>query len=185
MRTVIVPLVLLALAPFSSITAQEQPPPLEPGARMRLDVCNPFCTARMVTRFVAVFADTLLLETETQGTPETIPFSSVRKLEVSRGLKSNAGKGAGIGLLVGAGVGAVLGTVVAAARWDRADCARGRCRWPLVGIGALGVGAVGTLIGLTAAGSSDRWEEVPLERLRLRVTQQLDGRFGFGLFVAF
>jgi len=31
----------------------------------------------------------------------------------------------------------------------------------------------------------DRWEEVPLDQLRVSFVPQLDGRFGFGLSVRF
>ena len=47
----------------------------------------------------------------------------------------------------------------------------------------LGGAVVGTLIG--SAVKTDRWEEVPLDRLRLQVAPQRDGRFGLGLSVRF
>ena len=47
-------------------------------------------------------------------------------------------------------------------------------------------GAVGGIFGavIGAASGGDRWEEVPLDRLRVSVLQRLDG-FGIGARIAF
>jgi hypothetical protein len=131
--------------------------------------------------YVAVSKDTLLLQTETQTTPSAIPLTSVSRLEVSRGRKSNVLKGMGIGMLIGAGVGVIGGAAVDC--YDLADFDQSFC----TGVGAAGGALFGLLVGAIAgaASSGDRWEEVPLDRLRLQVAQQHDGRFKLGLSVAF
>ena len=51
-----------------------------------------------------------------------------------------------------------------------------------------GIGfAGGALIGVAIGGfiKSDRWEEVPLDRLRVSVAPQVDGRFALGFSVGF
>ena len=100
------------------------------------------------------------------------------------GTGSRARKGAGIGLLVGAATGAVFGL----ASGDDTNCSF-FCftAGEKATLGAVGLGGLGAVIGLIAgaASSGERWEEVPLDRLRVSVGPQRDGRLGFGLSVRF
>ena len=52
---------------------------------------------------------------------------------------------------------------------------------------AVGIGAVGAVVGALAGAftKTDRWEEVPLDRLRVSFVPQRDGGFGVGLSVSF
>ncbi len=50
-------------------------------------------------------------------------------------------------------------------------------------VGGLGGGAVGALIGSSV--KTDRWKEVPLDRLRVNLGPRRDGRFGVGMSVKF
>ena len=50
------------------------------------------------------------------------------------------------------------------------------------GLGALGAG-IGAIVG--ALIKTDRWEEVPLDRLRVSFVPQRGGRFALGLSVRF
>ena len=103
------------------------------------------------------------------------------------GTSSRVRKRAGIGLLVGAATGAVIGL----ASGDDPPCSGWFC-WGFTAeekaaLGAIGLGGLGAVIGLIAgaASSGERWEEVPLDRLRVSVGPQRDGRLGFGLSVTF
>ena len=63
------------------------------------------------------------------------------------------------------------------------DSYSGRCALA----GAVIFGAGGALLGFIVGAmiTGTRWEEVPLDRLRLQVAPQRDGRFGLGLSVRF
>jgi hypothetical protein len=87
---------------------------------------------------------------------QTFPLSDVVKLEISRGRKSNAGKGT----LIGAGVGLVVGLMAAAASTDDSD-SLGEFSWlvyPPSGI--LVGGTLGLVVG--ALTRTEKWQEVPL-----------------------
>ena len=112
--------------------------------------------------------------------------ASVKRLEVVRGRKSNAAMGAGIGLVVGFVAGAVFGY----ASYEECE---GWCMFApagpeetaMFGAALFGFGGivVGALIG--ASSKTDRWQEVPLDRLRVSLGPQRDGRFDFGASVRF
>ena len=66
----------------------------------------------------------------------------------------------------------------------------GTCPQPVtraVGIGALVGGAIGAGLGagIRLAVKSDRWEEAPLDRLRVSVLPQRGGGLGLGVSVRF
>lgn len=102
--------------------------------------------------------DTVTLETE-PGRLLPIPLSPAARLEISRGTRSNAGRGAVLGALIG-GAGLALVGIVGCAGDDLGAldpspelCAAG---------GAVLGGGVGALIGLAigSASHSERWVEV-------------------------
>jgi hypothetical protein len=109
------------------------------------------------------------------------PVSSINSLEVNRGTRSHAGKGALLGGLIGGGFGLAAGIAAAsydcsADPWDWDGC----WYWGEAGIipvstitfGLLGAG-VGALIGMLSR--SDQWEPIPPDRLRVRVSPTSDG----------
>ena len=184
----------LALTASANLFAQEGPP-VAPGDRVR--VAAPNIVRELMTErqrrsllgpppqicgsVVAMRADTLVVKIQGSDAPTAFPVSSVTKLEVSRGKKSNAGRGALIG-----------GTALAALALGLSIGDMGReCPPPEPGnpfsgfwceetdigdvfaatllCGGLGAG-LGALIGW--AGKSDRWEEVPLDGLRVSLTPQ-------------
>ena len=119
-----------------------------------------------------VSRDSVRLETE-QGRVLPFALGPAVRLEVSRGMKANTGRGAWMGALIG-GVG--LG-VAGAASCDgdgglfdptSSDCAIG---------GALLGGASGALIGLVvgALARTERWEEVPPDRTGLTGDGRAEG----------
>lgn len=133
-------------------------------------------TRRVEARVLAVRGDTLVLSGALGpgGRAETalVPVPSVHTLDVYRGTKSNAWKGAKIG----AGVGAALGLIVGiAAMAEDTSCQPGE--WCIdfdvgpeaIPAGMLGFGFLGGLLGtgIGALSRSDRWESVPPARLRI------------------
>ena len=152
-------------------------PVLTPEAGERVRVTAPDLDVHRHTGLlVAVQRDSLTVDTL------TVARASITRLEVQRGRKTNARKGAWIGALSLGLAGVGLGI---------AGCADYDCdgdEWSAVigvlgGVGALGGGLIG--LGVGALIKTERWEEVPLDRLRVSFAPQRDGRFGLGLSVRF
>jgi len=165
------------LLPFTSLSAQEQPP-IEPGSRVRVSAPD-LAMHRQVATLEAWRGDTLVL-----ARPWTMdcPLASVTRLEVSQYRKSNCGKGA----LIGGGIGVAVGALIGAMWTEEGDLGctdRAAC----VGLGAAALGVTGGLIGLGigALSKTERWEEVPLDQLRASLAPPHDRRLGIGLSVAF
>jgi hypothetical protein len=178
MRTVILALALSVLVSNADLGAQATPP-LEPGSRIRVRAPDAGAN-KLVGAYLGTVADTLRVQMEELSSVRSIPFSSVVALEASRGRKSNALKGMGLGFVGGAGAGLVVGLAV-----DRGDDDASRLQ--LIGLGAGFFGACGAVVGLLTGAmiTSERWEEVPLERVRASFAPQHDGRRRIGLSVAF
>ncbi len=154
----------------TEISAQE---PLASGSRVR--VTAPDCALRgEAATFRVLRADTLVLETT------ECPLASVTRLDVSRGRKSWVGLGIFIGVSAGA-----LGAVVYCKTLDVSGCKF--FDDDLTPAIAIGFGALGGLAGGIAGYfiKTDRWEEVPLERLQVSLAPQRDGRFALGFSVRF
>ena len=194
MRHATILVAILAFVPLTSATAQV---PVRPGERVRV-THQPICPAgticlgpsprrRSVGTFLAWKADSLVIQSN--GDTLSVPVNLVTRLDVSRGRNTNTGEGAGIGFLLGAVVGAVIGL----ASYEECESQGAfSCLGPdgpeiyaLAGaiIGGLGGLVAGALIG--SATETDRWQEVPLDRLRVSLGPQRDGRFGFGASVRF
>ena len=155
----------------TEIAAQEQL--VFPGERVR--VTAPDCALRgQVATLRAIRADTLVLETT------ECPMASVTRLDVSRGQKSHGRNGAAIGFPAGAVLAFAYCQV-----GDKTGC-EVLGNDATLGI-ALIFGGVGVLVGAIVghAIKTDRWEEVPLERLRVSLAPQRDGRFALGFSVRF
>jgi hypothetical protein len=125
--------------------------------------------------FEGLRGDTLVVTA--YSTTRRCPLASVTQLEVSQGKKGRVLQGLGLGFVLGAGAGAAAG---AAADCGDVDAV---CTWGGAGLGA----GTGLLIGAlaVAATRSERWEEVPLDRLRLQIAPQPNGRFGLGAWIRF
>jgi hypothetical protein len=117
-----------------------------------------------------------------------LPLDSLGGIEVNRGATSNVGKGMGYGAISGIVAGMFIGAAAGQAKgtcsfvMSETDCA------PLyMAAGVLIGGVAGTIVGGIAGAfnRTDRWETVPLERLRLQPIATFDGRFGFTASVRF
>jgi hypothetical protein len=159
-----------------ALTAQAQARWPESGARVRVTVpCDPSGRpaagnqrgCAFTGRFVAAGADSITVTIAEATT--SYDLSAVSRLAVNRGYRSNWLAGAGVGLLVGAGATyLVLNSGGSTSLCDRASnqdaMSSGEClgATALGGVAGAGLGAlVGSLI------RSERWEDLPIERLRV------------------
>jgi len=139
---------------------------IDPGDRVRVTAPS-LDLDKDVGTVASLVADTFVVEMEDRADALDVPFSHVTRLEVHRGQKSRAGAGA----LIGAGAGAATGLTVALV-----SCAGDECHLDgsdvtgavvlVLGAGSALAGAgLGALIG--TAIKTDRWQLVPLDRIRV------------------
>lgn len=155
MRSLTLVAAALVVATSSPLAAQEAP--VDPGARVR--VTAPDLGIDKYTGVLeGVVGDTLAVDTL------RLALASVTRLEVHRGRKSNVGKGALIGLAGGAAAG--VGFSVWFTNAGEFDFDKVALVFvPIFSAAGTGIGAL-----LGAASKVDRWEEVPLDRIRVSVT---------------
>ncbi|MDH3367933.1 MAG: hypothetical protein OEO20_15785 [Gemmatimonadota bacterium] len=170
MRSAVLP-VILVLASFTDAVAQELP--LQPGQRVRVTVPR-LAVNKHEETFQALRGGTLVLAAI------SYPLVDVTRLDVHRGHKSWGWvNGAVLGFLAGVGVGATAGALV--------DCGVGSSDDDsCVGFGIVVGAPIGLLVGTTAGLliKTDKWEEVPLDRLRVSVVPTPNG-FAIGARLAF
>ena len=164
------PIVVLTAALILTVPVelhpQEDAPPVAPGDRVL--VLTPASREPYLCTLQAVMADTLVLAAEGRAGPLVLPLTDVTRLEVSRGMKSKALTGArwgfGIGGLIGMGVG-----YYSTDDWDEAETQG------LIGalLGGVAGAVFGGLIGSTI--KVERWEEVPIDQLRVTIEPQHHG----------
>ena len=167
----------LAVAPLDGVMAQDALA-VQVGTRVRVTAPE-LDLERYDGTLVAVRGDTL-----TVGTVH-VPLTSVTRLDVHRGRTGNWRKGAINGALVGGSTGLVFGVLF----WQICSslAGDGDACWPFVPFSAVVVGLPGGLVG-AAVGiliKTDRWEEIPLERLHVNLAPQRDGGFALGFSVRF
>ncbi len=171
-------LALLALLVPVSLLAQEEAV-VEPGAKVRV-MAPSFSSQWLVGTLVEMRADSWVLEVEGRDSLLALPLSSVSSLEVSRGQKTRALKGAVIGLVSGAGGGVLIGLLSD----DGPGTYPAKDRALIAGVVFSVVGGL-TGLGIGYGIKVDRWETVPLDRLRVSIVPQRDGRFAVGFSVRF
>lgn len=112
--------------------------------------------------------------------PLTRPWSAVRTVEVSRGMRSHAVTGLLIGALAGAVSGALLGAWYYGGLCDCSNHARGAV------VGALFFTIPAAPLGATIGSlvTTDRWEEVSPDRLQV-VVEPRGQRLGVKLALSF
>ena len=188
MRHVTFLVAVLAVAPFSAVTAQE-PPPVKVGDRVRVTAPNLGINKRTGVLQV-VGDDTLVVDTM------RLALASMTRLEVSRGWKRHTGKAVRYGLVLGFVAGGLLGehTNEPPPPCEGKFCSTfdpdlpntlDRVARTLIGAGiGAGIGAAaGALVGFAI--KTEQWEEAPLDQLRVSFAPQRDGRFALGLSVRF
>jgi len=182
---------LLACAPVAAATAQDSLD-VRPGVRVRITVPEIELNKAEGT-VLGTAGDVMVLEIRRTRRGRSvgvdtlrIASGSVERLYVHRGMKSNAAQGflyggLGLGLLSGAALGSACND--ASSGFLAQDCSFGQG----FGTGFVAGFFVGGILGAVfgAVAKSDRWEEVPLDQLRVSVVPQRDGRFAFRLSVAF
>jgi hypothetical protein len=170
-------LTALALLPTATKVSAQDIVPLAPGQRVRVTAPT-ISSTRIVGAYTHGEADTLVIASH--GRTWRFPRSSVTALDVGRGQKSNVGKGALYGSLLGAGIGALaLGSSSLCADLEAA----GTCTVVGAGGGAVGGLLVGAIVG--ALIKTERWEEVPLDRLHLTFMHWDDRSFLFATSISF
>ncbi len=176
--------VVAAFLPVLPVPLQSQRPQfIEPGARVRFEACTPVCRTDK-GNLVAFNSDSIVLAVGESATRQALPLASVTRLETSRGQKSHAVSGGLIGLPVGVGAGLLATQPIMDALGlfgEDEDDLIYRAGIPIAG-GVLG-GLLG--MGIGALIKTDRWEEIPLNRLWVRPMATPDGRFGLVASVRF
>lgn len=185
---------LVLLTPCSLI-AQGQAAFLQPGTRVRLTVpCElkgqptpeenrPRC--RSEGNLLLLQADSLTLAAAEATTSYGV--NTITRVEVSRGLRTHRLTGAGVGFLVGGGVAfALLNTGGSTSLCDRSANQDAMGSAECIGLAALG-GAAGAGLGAIIGGfvRTERWQDVPLERLRISLRPHAGRKLGLALAVAF
>ena len=149
------------LPPEGAPASAEQPEGVETGARVRVSA-PPLWAQPVVGTLLEDGPENLSLELPDRDSPETVPRSAVVRLEVSRGRKSRAGRGALIGLAIG-GAATMLLTF-----GDYSSDVHGDPNLLAIGAALAGGGAVvGGGIGWTI--KADQWEDVPLRPVQVSV----------------
>jgi len=162
------------LAPLTDALAQELP--LRPGRRLRV-TAPALGSGEILGRLDLVRRDTLRVVADSVL---SIPLAGITRLEVSRGKSL-------LPVVLGAVVGTAAGGAVGIAVANASDCPfLDPCEEDLLGPPVFGA-AIGALAGaaLGVAFRRERWEEVPLDRLRVSIVPQRGGRLGFGMSLRF
>lgn len=133
--------------------APVMPPRIGEGDRLRIGIGPKESVTGVL---LGVQDGSMVVRPDDADTPLAVPLAAIQRLDVSRGRRSWAAKGA----LVGGVVGASLGALVALGA-GCFDCSLDRGELVLVAAGtAGGIGAVtGALVGLST--TSERWDRVP------------------------
>jgi len=182
-------------APSVTLIAQEPARSLEPGARLRLTYpCEHDGAAtagkerracRSEGRLVLLRADTIALAVAESTMHRGL--NAINRIEVSRGHRAHRLAGAGVGFLVGAGVTFALlntggSTSLCNQSANQDAIGSGEC----LGLAALG-GLAGAGLGVIIGGfvRTERWQDVPLDRLRVSLTPQTNSMLGLAVAVVF
>ena len=130
---------------------------VEPGARVRVTLIarEP---APVVGRVLDLPTDAILLSTEPDSLSRTIPRTAIARLEVHRGTRTNAARGAVLGALILGIPAAYLGAYSAGIREEPGGLSMAQGALVAGGAGALLGAGIGFLVGRSE--KHERWEEV-------------------------
>jgi hypothetical protein len=158
----------MTIAPLLAIhlLAVQTAPILKPGDRVRV-IAPAVSPDPVVGTLVTLGADTLVVQ---DSATWRFAFGAVQRVGVSRGRKSNAVVGAGYGLLAGVGVGLLI---TSSCEPDLIFNSKAQCMLA----GAIFFGAAGTLVGAVTGAfvRTERWRDVPLDRVRMSVVPRSGG----------
>jgi hypothetical protein len=166
----------LSLAPCASLVAQDVAKLPEAGQRIRVSA-SALGIAELAGTLVSLGPDTLVIAAAHRQLE--IPTSAVTRIDVSRGRKSTAGKGALIGVAGGLLVGGAIGYISCSAAVSPATCFESQ-EGAQLGflLMTAGGGALGALTGALVGSSirRDRWEPMDLSRVRTTLGFAAGGR---------
>lgn len=179
--------VAILLTASVRLLAQQEQPPVVAGDRVRVSAPT-LSLDQQVGTIVEMSANNWTLQYGKLDQTLSLSIGSLTKLEVSRGKKSNVLKGALGGFAVGVPAGAVIGLLGTTkdsppGSTEAKFCDEGTLT--CMALWGVAFGAVGGLVGLGigAISRTDRWEEVPLERLHVGIASQ--GSRGLAISVRF
>ncbi len=144
----------------------QQAMPVAPGDRVRLSAPG-VVAGQVVGTIKELSPDTCVLQVEGRPWPVVLPLGSVTQLEVSRGHESKSR----MGILVGGGLG-FLGGYLVGTQTSLCETCGGSDEKQKTG---LAFGTICGLLGAAAGGElgaksrAERWEEVPVEQLRVTI----------------
>ena len=125
------------------------------------------------------------------GTNASYRLTDLTRVEISRGKRSNSLVGAGVGMLVGAGAtfylvyfpqGSTTGTEICNPSKNQDAASTSTCLGIMV-LGAAAGAGLGSLIG--ALIRTERWADVPLEKLRVSLWPPVRGTLGVRVSLGF
>ncbi|HEY3121368.1 MAG TPA: hypothetical protein VGL15_12135 [Vicinamibacteria bacterium] len=144
----------------ATVQAREDALPVRAGDRVRIAATS-LSETPVEGKVVDIDRTSLRLELPTSKAPVAVPLSSIRHLDVSRGRRSKVGRGALIG---GASAAAFMSALALIICTSGGDCGDGGEIVRGVAYVTVAGAAAGAAVG--AAFHDERWELVPLERLR-------------------
>lgn len=172
-------MIAMAARPLAGQDASD--PSLVPlGVRVR--VSAPAVQARAIVGVLeGLRRDSLVLRDAAGEGRLAVPLGAVDGLAVSRGRHHHVGRGVFIGALAGAVGGSIA--ALAACHANPCDEYTGLAVFGLGAAGALGGMGLGAVVGALVPG--ERWEDVPLDRLRVGFTAPPRPSVGLGLSLPF
>ncbi len=177
--------------PIDSLSAQ-QPPPVEVGQRVRVSYCEALAVYSGNRRtdcqttegtVVVMTNDSIVLAAGAQGAHRAIRRDLMTQLDVPQGRSSHPWRGAVVGAVTLGSLTYASVVAICDPRGSPPVCSITDAG--LVGVSLAGAavgGGLGAIVGL--AFKTDRWEEVPLDQLRVSFAPKRDG-FAFGLSLRF
>ncbi len=157
------PLLALVIIMPASLAAQQNQD-LSEGIRVRID-------GKHVGAISDLARDTLVLQRATDGGSDSwsVAVADITRLEVSQGKKSNWKTGMWVGTVSGI----AIGTLAGAAACEDSLFSKGECV-AMTGAAGMLIGVpLGTLVG--ALIKTERWENVPMEVVRVSIVPQASG----------
>lgn len=180
LRTTALVLVILS-SPGSALAAQEEAP--RPGSRVRLTYpCGRGAaeTCRVAGELVRLREDTITVATA--ETTTSVGRTAISRLELSLGQRSHRWVGAGAGFVVGAGATWLVLGAHCDLSGNQDAIGAGECAGLTV-LGGLAGAGLGYLVGGLIR--AERWQDMPVDRLRLGVVRRPGGAFGLAVTVPF